>query len=339
MKVYLLTILTLLSFCCNTFSWAKDAPIAKVSKIHGNVTILAPGARSATLLKQNNLIFKDSSILSGEKSFAQIQFNNGATTTVGPNSKIVIQEATTEENTLIDLVRGQIRASVNNDEPKAGDKKPDLKFFIKTRTASMAVRGTEFQMSFEPSSLRTGLLTFNGEVVIKKATPDDKNDTIEELKKELSNDVQLSKKGDFSYVNAADIKMKEVTKIDPVQFVLLKTDESMGTDKSKVDMVVVEAEAKKVETEYVKEGVDLKKVSLVDTHTAFVVPTSSGKVDDNGQFIAPNGLKLDAKKGFVTTTKDDQVAINKAIELNKVIEDQTVTDVDNAYYRRYFDVK
>jgi hypothetical protein len=113
----------------------------------------------------------------------------------------------------------------------------------------------------------------------------------------------------------------------------------MGTDKSKVDMVVVEAEAKKVETEYVKEGVDLKKVSLVDTHTAFVVPTSSGKVDDNGQFIAPNGLKLDAKKGFVTTTKDDQVAINKAIELNKVIEDQTVTDVDNAYYRRYFDVK
>jgi hypothetical protein len=339
MKVYLLTILTLLSFCCNTFSWAKDAPIAKVTKVHGVVTILIPGAHVATHLQPNEALSKDSSILSGEKSFAQIQFNNGSTTTIGPNSKIVIQEATTEENTLIDLVKGQIRATVNKQESKVGEKKPELKFFIKTRTASMAVRGTEFQMSFEPTSLRTGLLTFNGEVVIKKATPDDKNDTIEELKKELSEDVQLSKKGDFTNVNAVDLKIKEATKVDPVQFTLLKTDDSMGTDKNKVDMKVVEAEAKKVESEYVKEGVDLKKVALVDTHTAFIVPTTSGKVDDNGQFMAPKGLKLDPKIGFVTATKNDKVAINKATELNKVIEDQTVTDVDNAYYRRYFDVR
>ena len=78
---------------------------------------------------------------------------------------------------------------------------------------------------------------------------------------------------------------------------------------------------------------------LVDLDTGLYIPPAKpgkviGKIDNNGKYIPPKGLKLDPHKGFVAIKKD---AEDKAEKLNEKLEDQVVPEPDNPAYRRYFD--
>jgi hypothetical protein len=141
--------------------------IAYVSKVRGHVTVLPPGAIKARRVIKNQKLYEDSSILTTAKSFVQVRYLDGSTLNLGPKSKIVLVELKKKTGVgVISLLKGKIRASIA--KRSAQNRNGKNKFFVKTRSAALGVRGTVFQTTFNPQNDVTSLLTFEGKVAIAK---------------------------------------------------------------------------------------------------------------------------------------------------------------------------
>ncbi len=138
--------------------------IAEVVKIRGEVSQLSPGSLSGRKVILGDKFIEDTSIVTGVKSFIKIKLIDNSEINVGPESKIVISEMKKNSIGIISLLKGRIRSEVQ----KNNKDKISNKFFVKTRTAAMGVRGTEFQTIYNPENNVTSLLTFKGEVAMAK---------------------------------------------------------------------------------------------------------------------------------------------------------------------------
>ena len=348
----LITFTLPLILCQNTFA----GPIAKALTVKGDVTILPPSAREAHQLKPGEKINEDSSILTQNKSIAIVVFDDKSKMTIGPQSKVVVQKKAEQQQQIVGLLKGKIRAEVEKREKK------DIKFIIKSKTASLGVRGTSFQTTFNPENNVTSLVTFNGEVAMVKrqksspSQPKNSNEVAKEIIQELkSKDAVLVKKGRYAGVSENLKKATEPVKIDPEQYARLKVNETFSVEK-KVDEKKVKEEIKKIETEFAKDQTTEKKEAgnfnqktgsyrpksggLVDLDTGIYVPPAAdsqydqktkifkvtetiGDVEKSGDYIAPQGVTLDPKEGFVAKDSSS-TKIEVAKNLNKAIAGQVV---------------
>ena len=86
----ILITLTTIYFLTMTSSFAAPV-VGKVLKARGKVTALFPGGKEAVELKKGMSVREDTSLLSANGSFAQIQMNDGSRLVLGPKSKMVIK--------------------------------------------------------------------------------------------------------------------------------------------------------------------------------------------------------------------------------------------------------
>lgn len=142
------------------FASVGMADSAKVVRIRGSATMLAPKAKRAQDIKLNDIIQEDASILTQTKSFVILEFSDKSRISIGPDSKIIVTKTRSSDPGIISLLKGKIRSQV---KPNGTE---DTKYFIRTRTAAMAVRGTDFQSSFNPENKATSLVTFKGKVAM-----------------------------------------------------------------------------------------------------------------------------------------------------------------------------
>jgi hypothetical protein len=95
------------------------------------------------ILKQGDDIFVTDEITTGDKSFAVLQFVDGAKVTVRPNSAIIIEDyvynGTDEDVATLSLVSGGLRVITG-----AMAKSNPENYKVRTPVALMGVRGTEF---------------------------------------------------------------------------------------------------------------------------------------------------------------------------------------------------
>lgn len=152
----------LIFFIYSTFAFSAN-PIAEVIKVRGDVSQLAPGAMAAKSIAIGDKLSEDTSVLTGPSSFIKIKFLDNSEVNLGPESKIVISEMKKNEPGVISLLKGKIRTEVEKSNNTNTNK-----FFIKTRTAAMGVRGTDFQTIYNPENKVTSLLTYKGEVAMSK---------------------------------------------------------------------------------------------------------------------------------------------------------------------------
>lgn len=145
---------------------ATGAPIATVIKLRGTVTKLLPGALEASAVVVDDKFPEDTSIVTGPKSFIKIKFVDNSELNMGPESKIVISEMGMESPGIISLLKGRIRTEVQ--KSIVPDEQSKNKFYIRTRTAAMGVRGTDFQTIYNPDNRMTSLLTYKGAVAMAK---------------------------------------------------------------------------------------------------------------------------------------------------------------------------
>lgn len=143
-------------------------PIAQVYRVFGKVTQLRPGDLIARRVVAGDKIPVDTSIVTGKKSFAQILYFNGGSVNVGPKSKVLITQTAKRKQGVVGLLKGKIRS--NYQDPSVRKSK-NLKFFIRTKSAAMGVRGTDFQTIYNPENQVTNLLTFEGEVSMARIEP------------------------------------------------------------------------------------------------------------------------------------------------------------------------
>jgi hypothetical protein len=136
--------------------------VAKVTKIRGKVTILSPGELKSRKLSIGDRVKEDTSIVTSAASFARLVFDDGSTLNIGPKSKAVVVRMDKKGNGIVSLLKGKMRSNIKKNA------KGTKKFYIQTRTAAMAVRGTEFETIYNPENRVSSLLTYKGEVAVSK---------------------------------------------------------------------------------------------------------------------------------------------------------------------------
>lgn len=324
--------LTLLSITSNTF----PSYIAKVTQIKGRATVLLPKSKEAKNLSVGDQLFEDSSLLTYNSSYLQITFIDDSVMNIGSQSKLVLTKFDNQsKHKIANLIKGQLRTYIKN-EPKK-QKKKRVKFIIGTKTAALGVRGTEFETIYNEKSNATTLLTYNGEVLIKKK---EKISSISSKKKEtlsfnnLVNSIEkestVVSEGKYLGVTETQKEIAIPIKISPVQFSLLKNKNIIKKEVSKIARV-----------DSIKSKDDFENKTLpggfIDFATGiYIAPTSGSKFNEKlqvfetkeigrlneitGEYVPPKGMKLDAREGFIVTDKKDEKLIKLQQKLNKGIK-------------------
>ncbi len=216
-KIFIICVLTMFSLMVQ----AKE--YGKVVMMKGKATILYPGEREAKELKENDKIPQDSSILTYDKSFVKIIFPDGSTLNLGSKSKMVVQQFKTKDDPSITvLMKGVIRAKVQKDYNLL--RKNKEVFLIRTVSASLGVRGTEFQISTSDNHEFASVVTFEGSVAV---TP-----TITNIKQEDKKEFIVDAGKAFVVAKAEELK---VVKVKEESLKSLKEDEEMNKVKDIVD--------------------------------------------------------------------------------------------------------
>lgn len=338
--------------------------IGKVAKLRGKVSILELGSKEGVSAILGQAVSKEASILTSDKSFIQIVMTDKSQINLGPNSKIVLDQVKAEKVGVVSLLKGVIRAQVIKEADQSGKagKLGKDKLYIKSRTAALGIRGTDFQASYNPENKITNLITFTGKVMMVKTKAQTES---EDLKEALeSNKAVMVESGKFSSVTDSLINVTEPVKISPVQFTALKLNNEMLTTNNNVSIEATpefKAELKKTYEQYAeisKLEIENKNLGgrvfnsdiqvlrpvsggVVDIVTGIYVPPSSeqtnylkdyniyefksekGVVSDAGNYLPPVGIVLDAKKGFVSDTQNSNQEVKAEItRLNNDISGQ-----------------
>lgn len=314
------------------------AEYAKVVMIKGKVSFLGPGMHEPLWLENGMTLKEDTSIVTREKSVIKIRIlADGSNILLGPDSKIVLTTIKKEKGSIISLLNGQMRAKVEKSKSLGPN---ESKVYIKTRTAALGVRGTEFVTVVNQQNHVTSLVTLEGTVAMNKIDTSAPEVNVEKMVKEavdLAPQVTLVKKGNAStaYVNKEDITPP--TKVNPVQLIALKNNEELksvkdASDESAIKPVdKVELTKEEIKDLYAPdENGEVKDIpsngAIVDLNSAIFIPEADknlniGKIDANtGAFLPAEGLKVDEKQGIIATDKDNKNAQDIAKTLNKKID-------------------
>lgn len=122
---------------------AADDSSGMVVASRGEVSALADG--NSRELKQGDFVYVNDEIATGARSFAVLQFTDGAKVTVRPDSKLVIETylyaGNDSDEATLNLVSGGLRVITG-----AMAKTNPENYKVRTPVALMGVRGTEFSI-------------------------------------------------------------------------------------------------------------------------------------------------------------------------------------------------
>jgi len=118
-------------------------------------------------IQEKQKINPGSTVKTEAGSFVKLLFADNTQLNVGPNTTMKLEDTKEGSASLVDLVGGTIRAKVTKDLLKKNDGGPiKEKMVIKTKTAAMGIRGTDFNVSFNQANNTTALITFEGSVAM-----------------------------------------------------------------------------------------------------------------------------------------------------------------------------
>lgn len=211
--------------------------VAKVILLRGQVKAkLIDG--SIITVKVDQDIPEGATIQTADKSFVKLTFIDKSQMNLGPNSQMVINAFPKKEAGIITLVKGQIRSKVTKDYMDMSDKSKS-KLYIKTKTAAMGIRGTDFQVNYNPKNENTALITFEGKVAMAHIDRSIVNEKFDQVKLErvLSSDkAVLVSRGEISAVNLnISQRAMEPTKLGLKQIEALEKNETGLGDETNPD--------------------------------------------------------------------------------------------------------
>jgi hypothetical protein len=278
----------------------SNSVVAKVQFVKGRVKLIKENAKIFKYLRRNDEIENKSTIITEEKSVVRIKYTSNSVVTLAPKSRIVILKQKTQKAGLINLIKGQLRSKV------LGNKNQETKLYIKTKSAAMGVRGTEFHVIYNDQASKTSLLTYSGSVKMVSDKSDFNYNTIEEkLNTQLAVDVGT---GQVSFAEKNTDKVSLPTRISPAQFNVLKNNINFQSPKKLINKrseqkvpppIPRGMDPKFFSNSVLKErkseefispiGPDQIAEGRIDQGTGQVAPTAGGFIDLNtGAYIPPN---------------------------------------------------
>jgi hypothetical protein len=164
------TILVVLSFQVGSLTHAQAEVVGRLTLVEGQVDILRGGQLPATPVKVDDGVQPGDVLRTKSLSKAQITFIDNSTLSIAPESRVGIEaymfdSAQNKRNAVLQLFQGLAHAVVNKVLTSA---EPD--FVIKTHTAIMGIRGTEFGIRVHPNS--STILNFMGLIQVGNVFPE-----------------------------------------------------------------------------------------------------------------------------------------------------------------------
>jgi FecR protein len=158
--VFLWTMLVVLAFQVGLVSHAQADAVGRLTLVEGRVDILRGGQLPATPVKVDDGVQTGDVLRTKSLSKAQITFIDNSTLAISPESRVAIEaymfdSGQNKRNVVLHLFQGLAHAVVSKVYKSA---EPD--FVIKTHTAIMGIRGTEFGIRLHPNS--STILNFTG---------------------------------------------------------------------------------------------------------------------------------------------------------------------------------
>lgn len=156
----------MLSFSAVAAPPALEA-VAKVQIVKGQLQRVSK-IGDAEALKEGSLIYASDTVRTSQDGGSKIQLlKDGSVITLGPSTQIIASDmAKNSPNpSTLDVSYGRVRSQIS--KSNAGK----IKLILKTRSATMGVRGTEFETSVNPQTGTTSNITFEGEVAMAKTPP------------------------------------------------------------------------------------------------------------------------------------------------------------------------
>ena len=206
MKFFL--ILPLISFSFNSYCYEY-----LIENLRGEVVL----DKTGTKLNVNNELHIGDYVTTKEKSFVKIIDDHGGKISLGPNSSIILTREKSQTTSSLTLIKGQIRASFEKKENNL------YKFFIKTKSASLGIRGTDFHFIYNPENNISTVLTYEGKVEFAENFT---NRPMEISEFEKQDKIKIPK-GYISGVFYNESKATPPIKISPLQFALLDSNQEL----------------------------------------------------------------------------------------------------------------
>jgi hypothetical protein len=158
--LFLRTILVVLAFQAVSLTHAHADAVGRLTLVEGRVDLMRGGQLPAILVKVDDEVQPGDVVRTKSLSKVMITFIDNSTLTIAPESRVAIEaymfdSAQNKRHAVLQLFQGLVHAVVSKIFKSA---EPD--FVIKTHTAIMGIRGTEFGIRLHPNS--STILNFTG---------------------------------------------------------------------------------------------------------------------------------------------------------------------------------
>ena len=147
----------LLSLLLSPLIEAKNR--ARTILVRGKILYKIENQKTARL-KRGSRLPLGTTLQSFNKAFAKIIFDDNSSINIGPHTKLILSSNVKKGENIISLLKGELRSRLN----KTPGKPQKRKFYIKTATAVMGVRGTDFISEYSPKTKETNLKVLRGKV-------------------------------------------------------------------------------------------------------------------------------------------------------------------------------
>jgi hypothetical protein len=164
------------------FSFAEEGSVARALILKGKV-FYSLKDQEPTELKEGDSIPVGALLKTEDKSYTKILFMDKSSLTVGPNTQVEITSFPKEKAGIISLIKGQLRSRVTKDYMNI-ENKNQSKLFIKTKTAALGIRGTDFQVNYNEENQNSSLITFEGKVLMSSFDRTDRGADVDQNKLE-----------------------------------------------------------------------------------------------------------------------------------------------------------
>lgn len=270
--------------------FASSKKLGEVKIVKGEATLLYLGDTEAVPVKVGSPVFEDTSIVTKSKSFVRVLYHDKSTMSIKPKTKIIVRSKDLDKKSvsMIGLLKGKIRAYVKKKKTK------NVKMFVKTKSAVMGIRGTEFEVLHNAATERSTLVTYDGEVEMTKV----KNS------KPVGGPVKVEA-GHASSVTEEPKAQLVKQRVDPEQFEVLKKTEPLTEDAVSIPQSTPTTS---------------KAGSLVDMNSGVIVAPKSeteknGSFNqETGEYVPPKGKELDQASGKLVDKEEEIDNTNLEVE-------------------------
>ncbi len=207
---------------------AQSAPdgVAKVIILRGDVKLQLKKGGALKSVKKNDWLKEGAILSTGKRSVVKLLFKDNSRVSIAQESTLVLKSFRPKEASLMSVVKGQVRSVIAKDP--LTKKKKKTKYFFRTKTAAIGVRGTDLQIIYNQENERTMLLTYSGEVLMANVAQADigselENSVLESLI--TSDEAVLVRRGQFSEVSPDRNRASEPVRISTPQFNKMKKNE------------------------------------------------------------------------------------------------------------------